>query len=101
MSKEPTPSSPTTAELETGILLTRAHVAADVRALKSQLTPEHLKERALDVAERSMESVVLRAKQRLAELPQALLRTSREHPVAAGLIALGVVLAVWRAARTR
>jgi hypothetical protein len=97
MSKEP----PSTAELETGILLTRAHVAADVRALKNELSPEHLKERALDVAERSVESLALRAKRRLADLPQTLLRAGRAHPWAAGLVGLSVVLAVWRTARHR
>ena len=101
MSDEPTPPSGDTLALETGILLTRAHVAADVRALKDQLSPERLKDRAVEAAERSVHNIALHAKRRLAALPRALLRSGREHPLAATLLGVGLSLILWKATRRR
>jgi hypothetical protein len=77
----------------------RARVAADIRELARELTVDELKERALDAAERSVETIAARALRRLAAAPRGLVRAARLHPVATGVVAVGVTAMMWRAAR--
>jgi hypothetical protein len=95
------PPAPSTGALAAEVGATRAKVASDVRALKSQLQPEKLKERAIVAAERSAESVAAQAGRRLAGIPRALGRASREHPLAAAGIGLGLVVLLWKASTRR
>ncbi len=94
----PPPDSKTRA-LVASAAMARARVAADVRELARELTPAELKERALDAAERSVESIAARALHRLAGVPRWLVSSARENPVAAGAAALGALLLVWKMAR--
>lgn len=91
------------AELVASTAQTRRHIAADLEALKSQLTVDKLKDRALDAAERSVEDVALRLVRRVALIPQAVQAFSRQHPRAvAGAVVAVAALALWRArARAR
>lgn len=97
----PMPAEPTTAGLEHEIRQTRAKVAADVTALKSQLDFDSLKDRAITAAERSAESIALQAARRLTAVPGALARTGRKHPLAAGAVGVGLLLVLWRAGARR
>jgi hypothetical protein len=82
--------------------LARARVAEDVAELKQQLSPENLKDRALDAAERSVESIAARALKRLREVPRALLAAGRAHPGKAAVAAtLLVAFGVWRVRAVR
>jgi hypothetical protein len=88
-------------ERSTGQLLsataqTRARVASDVEALTAELTPAHLKERALDIAERSAESLAARALRRLVNAPRLLAGLARRHPAATTALGVGLGVAVWR-----
>jgi hypothetical protein len=98
---EPNPPKPSTTTLAAEVGATRAKVASDVRALKRQLEPEKLKERAIVSAERSAESMALQAGRRLATFPRALGRASRQHPLAAAAIGFGLVMVLWRASTRR
>ncbi len=84
-------------ELGLGAGRTRRHLASDVRALKSQLSAEALKDRALDAVERSAESVALRALRRLAGAPRVALGYAQEHPARALVIGAGLGLICWAA----
>jgi hypothetical protein len=95
------PPVPSTAALAAEVGATRAKVASDVRALKSQLQPEKLKERAIVAAERSAESVALQAGRRIATVPRVLGRASRAHPLAAAAIGFGFIIVLWRASTRR
>jgi hypothetical protein len=97
----PNPPKPSTAALAAEVGATRAKVASDVRALKRQLEPERLKERAIVAAERSAESLALQAGRRLAGIPRALGRASREHPLAAAAVGFGLVMLLWKAGALR
>lgn len=92
---------PKTRELLSGAATARARVESDIRELARELTPAELKDRALDVAERSLESIAARALRRLAEAPSWLAASARRNPVAAGVVGVGLVLAVWRVASRR
>lgn len=86
-------SEPTTTDLLMKTAATRARVQADVERLSEELTPAQLKERALDAAERSVESLGRRI------LRRGVLY-GREHPIAVAAVAGAVVsLLVWRVAR--
>ena len=75
----------------------RARVAEDVAELKEQLSAENLKDRALDAAERSVESIAARALRRLRQLPRTLAAAGRAHPgKAAGAAAVLLTLGIWR-----
>ncbi|HEY6080709.1 MAG TPA: hypothetical protein VIW29_17965 [Polyangiaceae bacterium] len=89
-------------ELAAEAAQTRELVAEDIEALKGELTVERLKDRALDAAERSMESVALRALRRLALAPRALVSWGRRHPAAvAGTAGASLALLLWRARSRR
>jgi hypothetical protein len=88
--------------LTTQTAQTRARVARDVAQLTEQLTPEHIKERALSAAEHSVESLAFRFLGRLAQAPRALGKRFREHPVASvSLTATAAALLLWRLAARR
>jgi hypothetical protein len=75
----------------------RARVAEDVAELKQQLSAENLKDRALDAAERSVESIAGRVLRRLGQLPKTLAAAGRAHPrKTAGAAALLLTLGIWR-----
>jgi hypothetical protein len=96
--KSPSPDE-TTRELVAGAARARARVAADVRELARELTPSELKERVLDAAERSVESIAARAVRRLAALPRSLVSSAVRHPVATGVLVVSAGALVWRVAR--
>jgi hypothetical protein len=87
-----------TTELQAAAAQTRQRVVEDIEALKRQLTTESIKDRALDVVERSVESFGARLGKRAAAVPGSLLAVAREHPAAAVSVA-GLLLTsiVWRA----
>lgn len=90
------------AELAEEAAETRERVAEDIEALKEQLTLERIKDRALDAAERSVESVAVRVLRRVTEVPRALAGWGRRHPAAAvGAAGTGLVLLLWRARSRR
>ena len=91
---------PTTTDLLMKTAATRARVQADLERLSTELTPAELKERALDAAERSVESLGRRALRRTLLLPSWAARQGRAHPVAAAAVGGAVVgLLAWRIAK--
>lgn len=90
-----------TQQLVAGAAVARARVESDIRELARELTPAELKDRALDAAERSIESIAARALRRLAGAPRWVASIAREKPIAASAVGLGVALVVWRVARRR
>ena len=90
-----------TRELVAGAAVARARVESDIRELARELTPAELKDRALDAAERSIESIAARALRRLAQAPRYIADVAREKPVVAGAVGLGVAVIIWRVARRR
>jgi len=94
---------PTTEKLLAELATTRVRVAADVERLAAQLAPEQLKDRALDVAQHSMQSLAARALHGVPRSPRELVSYFRKHPVAGAAIFTGAALLVWRIgfARTR
>ena len=97
----PGPDDDTTRALVSNIEQTRARVASDVKDLAGQLTPAHLKDRALEVAERSAESVAWRAVRRLGRAPRRFVAYVRERPAAGIALGAGLALVVWRIAARR
>lgn len=91
----------TTQSLVSEVALTRARAAADVHRLARELTPERVKDRALDAAERSLESVALRAARRLAQSPRRLVGYVRQHPFVGTALAVGATAVIWGVARRR
>ena len=89
-------SGPSTAQLQARVREARAHVVADVEALKSEIAPESLKERALGAAERSLAAVARRSLSRLRDVPRTLAVSARNHPLPTAAIGVGVILLVWR-----
>ncbi len=94
-------AQPSTGELLADIRETRANVAADVEAIKAQLTAYGLKARALDVAERSVESIAVHVGRQLLQAPMKLVRVGRRHPAASLAIGAGLVLLLWKTTRSR
>jgi hypothetical protein len=80
---------------------TRARVASDVERLAEQLQPARIKDRALDAAERSLESVGARLLGRLKQAPRLLATYALEHPVQGAAVLIGVTAMVWRVAARR
>ncbi len=91
----------TTQELVANAAEARDRVASDVERLAEELTPAHLKTRALDAVERSLESLAARVLQRLAQTPRRLASYVREHPVVGVTVAAGAAMVVWRFAIRR
>jgi ElaB/YqjD/DUF883 family membrane-anchored ribosome-binding protein len=89
-------SEPATQELVENATETRSRVANDVARLAQQLRPEQLKDRALNAAEHSIESLAARALQRLIFAPRRVLAYVREHPLAGAAIFAGTGVVVWR-----
>ena len=89
----------TTRQLVAEAAVARARVASDIRELARELTPEELKDRALDAAERGVESIAGRALRRLATAPRWIASAAREKPVIAGAVAVGAIVLVWQMAR--
>jgi ElaB/YqjD/DUF883 family membrane-anchored ribosome-binding protein len=83
-------------DLVAGAELARARVATDVEQLVEQLAVPQLKARALNAAERSVETLRARLLQRLAETPRSLVQYVRQHPAAGVAIAAGASAIVWR-----
>ncbi len=80
----------------------RARVAADIQELAQELTVDELKDRALNVAERSLEGLAERVLRRVSELPRWLANAARERPLAAtAIVGLGAGVFAWRALRRR
>ncbi len=94
-------AQPSTGELVADIRETRANVAADVEAIKAQLTATGLKARALDAAERSVESLALQVGRKLLQAPMKLARVGRRHPAASLVVGAGLVLLLWKTSRSR
>ena len=90
-----------TRQLVSGTAAARARVESDIRELARELTPSELKDRALDAAERSIESIAARALRRLAGAPQWLANHARQKPMIAGAVGLGAAVIIWRVARRR
>jgi ElaB/YqjD/DUF883 family membrane-anchored ribosome-binding protein len=89
---------PTTPELVASAASTRRRVASDVERLASQLAPAQLKERALDVAEHSLETLATRALQKLRQSPRRIASYARQHPLVGVAVLAGAGLLVWRVA---
>jgi len=79
----------------------RARVANDVEELAKELTLPELKDRALDAAERSVESIAVRALRRLLQASGHLALAVRQRPIAGVLIAAGATIVIWRIAARR
>jgi hypothetical protein len=88
-------------DLAADAALTRRDVVADVAALKSQLSAGALKDRALDVAERSVESLATRLLRRAGQAPRAALGLAIRHPGRALAIGGGLLACVLLARRAR
>lgn len=82
--------------LEAQLGQTRARVASDVQALAQQLQPEQLKERALDVAEHSAESLAWRLLGKLAKAPRSVTKYVGKHPAIGVAAVTGAALLAWR-----
>lgn len=95
------PPDATTRALVASAATARARVADDVRELARELAPGELKERVLDAAERSVESIAARALQRLSVLPRWLAIAARQHPIVTGVVAVSAGALVWRVAHHR
>jgi hypothetical protein len=91
----------TTEQLVANAARSRARVASDVEELARELTLPELKDRALDAAERSVESIAARALRRLLLAPQRLVVGVRQHPIVGVAIAAGAALVIWRIAARR
>jgi hypothetical protein len=94
-------SDETTEQLVDNAARSRARVASDVEELAKELTLPELKDRALDAAERSVESIAVRALRRLLQAPRRLALGVRQHPIRGALIAAGAGLVIWRIAARR
>ena len=94
-------SDPTTDQLVANAARSRARVASDVAELAKELTLPELKDRALDAAERSVETLAARALRRLLLVPPRLARGVRQHPLVGVALAAGATLVIWRIAARR
>lgn len=92
---------PTTQELLANVAEARVRVAADVERLATQLAPAQLKERALDVAQDSAQSLAARALRGLVDSPRRLVSYARKHPMTGAAVLAGTALVVWRIAAGR
>jgi hypothetical protein len=92
---------PTTEQLVANAASSRARVASDVQELAKELTLPELKDRALDAAERSVESIAARALRRLLVAPRRLALAVRQRPVVGVALAAGATLLIWRIAARR
>lgn len=92
---------PSTQDLVERAAETRDRVAGDVERLTRELTPAHLKHRALDVAEHSVTSLAARILQRLSRSPRRLAGYVSKHPVAGAALLAGAGVVVWRLAVSR
>ena len=92
---------PTTEQLVANAARSRARVASDVEELAKELTLPELKDRALDAAERSVETIAGRALRRLVLVPGRLARVVQQRPLVGVAIAAGVTLVIWRIAARR
>jgi hypothetical protein len=91
----------TTEQLIANAARSRARVASDVEELAKELTLPELKDRALDAAERSVETLAARALRRLLLVPGHLARGVQQHPLVGVAIAAGATLVIWRIAARR
>jgi hypothetical protein len=92
---------PTTNELIAGAAAARTRVAADVERLATQLAPAQLKDRALGVAESSLQRFAARALGRLMQSPRQLASYVRRNPLAGVAICAGAGVVAWRLAVRR
>jgi len=92
---------PSTQDLVERTAETRDRVAGDVERLARELTPAHLKHRALDVAEHSVSSLAARILLRLGRSPRRLAGYVSKHPVAGAALFTGAAVVVWRVAVAR
>ena len=76
-------------------------MASDVEELAKELTLPELKDRALDAAERSVESIAARALSRLLQAPRRLALGLRQRPLVGVVIAAGLTVVIWRIAARR
>jgi ElaB/YqjD/DUF883 family membrane-anchored ribosome-binding protein len=91
----------TTQALADRTAVTRSRVASDIERLTEQLTPARVKDRALDAAERSVETLAARALGRLLQSPRRLANYLRQHPATGAAIAAGMGVVIWRLASRR
>lgn len=92
----PEKPEPSTRELVEHASQTRRHVAKDVERLANALTPAHLKDRALEHAEHSLERWEARALRTLRQAPQKIASYALTHPVVSAAAIAGTVAIVWR-----
>ena len=89
-------TEPTTQDLVERTAQTRDRVATDVERLAQELTPAHLKHRALDVAEHSVGSLAARILQRLGRSPRRVAGYVAKHPIVGVALFTGAAVVVWR-----
>jgi len=77
----------------------RARVEHDIEQLALELTPAHVKARALNVAARSLKNLATRGVLRIFQAPRWLARYARQHPLTAVAVVGTTGVLVFRLAR--